>query len=316
MPAKKLEPPTVSYPSGSAKIGNTSWNLSGAIFPKDRVVGISQAVALSWKTLEVLIIKRDGGVDSCTESKLLSAQPSGSSFEDNLLAQLRSHGIVHKDCRVFVKETTWDADLTFDGMVDQFVEDIGGLYTPAPPILLVILPDQDEARYSAIKTAADCKTHVKTICCAWNKLSRSLTDASHAGNLSLKYWMKVGGYTHDVLLTPVSDKKKDELAGWLVLGADVTHPGTGATEGCPSVAAVVGSMNGTTHYPGSMRLQAGRQEVSRALSIFDSCANACHLAHQPIERNGRRVHCPLGLAKSAVSQRLTFLSRWCRRITV
>jgi hypothetical protein len=131
VPAKKLEPPTVSYPSGSAKIGNASWNLSGAIFPKGRVVGVSQAVALNWKTLEVLIIKRDGVGDSCSESKLLSAQPSGSSFEDILLAQLRSHGIVHKDSRLSVKETTWDTDLRFDGMVDQFVEDIGQLYTPA-----------------------------------------------------------------------------------------------------------------------------------------------------------------------------------------
>jgi hypothetical protein len=47
----------------------------------------------------------------------------------------------------------------------------------------------------------------------------------------------------------------------IIIGADVAHPLKGASPGCPSIASVVGSVDDEfVKYPGSMRLQMGRQE--------------------------------------------------------
>ncbi|CZT20221.1 uncharacterized protein RCC_06078 [Ramularia collo-cygni] len=48
----------------------------------------------------------------------------------------------------------------------------------------------------------------------------------------------------------------------IVVGADVTHPGRGSVQHCPSVAAVVASTDPfAVNYPGSMRLRRSKQEM-------------------------------------------------------
>jgi eukaryotic translation initiation factor 2C len=71
----------------------------------------------------------------------------------------------------------------------------------------------------------------------------------------MKANLKMGGINHSAF------SKCGNIADWLkttlVLGADVTHPGNGALLGCPSVAAVVGSVESTGgRFLGSIRLQS------------------------------------------------------------
>ncbi|KAF2851686.1 Piwi-domain-containing protein [Plenodomus tracheiphilus IPT5] len=70
------------------------------------------------------------------------------------------------------------------------------------------------------------------------------------GNLMMKVNLKAGGTNH------VNPDVSKLMADTLVLGADVTHPGTVALLGTPSIAAIVGSVD--QHggkFLGSMRLQ-------------------------------------------------------------
>ena len=79
----------------------------------------------------------------------------------------------------------------------------------------------------------------------------------------LKMNLKAAGINHTVnsnLIGPLGSFMKTAL----VLGADVTHPGPGSVPGCPSIAAIVGSVDQHAgRFLGSMRLQhIPRAEVS------------------------------------------------------
>lgn len=61
----------------------------------------------------------------------------------------------------------------------------------------------------------------------------------YMANIAMKANMKAGGINHTA--TGVSDW----LQNTLVVGADLTHPGSGAIENCPSISAVVSSVDET-----------------------------------------------------------------------
>jgi eukaryotic translation initiation factor 2C len=83
-------------------------------------------------------------------------------------------------------------------------------------------------------------------------------------NLCMKINMKGGGINHQVAFTA----GKLNLNKTIVFGADVTHPGASQCIGYPSIACVVASVDRYfMNYPGSMRLQAGRQEVNSLQSL-------------------------------------------------
>lgn len=77
----------------------------------------------------------------------------------------------------------------------------------------------------------------------------------------MKFNSKFGGTNHSTAAV------RSRMQKTLVLGADLSHPGPGSIHGCPSIAAIVGSVdeNGG-RFLGSMRLQIMDQtdrEVSR-----------------------------------------------------
>ena len=79
----------------------------------------------------------------------------------------------------------------------------------------------------------------------------------------MKVAIKLQG-TPQVLPTDAFSELKGQLSKLIVLGADVTHAGAGATPGTPSIAAVVGSKTDKlAGFLASMRLQPAKQEVSR-----------------------------------------------------
>ena len=80
-------------------------------------------------------------------------------------------------------------------------------------------------------------------------------------NIAAKLNVKAGGVNHRVDWSFLQRYNLSE--NLIVLGADVTHPGGGAVQGCPSIACIVGSV-GSQHDTllGSMSLQSSKQEVS------------------------------------------------------
>jgi eukaryotic translation initiation factor 2C len=137
-------------------------------------------------------------------------------------------------------------------------------------LILLVLQNKNQDLYSTFKYLADKVFGIPTIVIVersnfkksvWNPLG---LDA-YIGNVMMKANLKMGGINHSA----ASKLKEMWLANTLVLGADVTHPTNGALPGCPSVAAVVGSVESTGgRFLGSMRLQTeGGKEASRYASV-------------------------------------------------
>jgi hypothetical protein len=70
------------------------------------------------------------------------------------------------------------------------------------------------------------------------------------GNVMMKFNLKFGGINHSTAAV------RSRTMNTLVLGADLSHPGPGSINGCPSIAAIVGSVDDDGgRFLGSMRLQ-------------------------------------------------------------
>jgi eukaryotic translation initiation factor 2C len=79
----------------------------------------------------------------------------------------------------------------------------------------------------------------------------------------MKVNLKFGGINHST-----SDVRA-RIHKTLVLGADLSHPGPGAIFGCPSIAAVVGSVDDNGgKFLGSMRLQTKQDQTDREVRIL------------------------------------------------
>ncbi|KAF2141278.1 uncharacterized protein K452DRAFT_309060 [Aplosporella prunicola CBS 121167] len=130
-------------------------------------------------------------------------------------------------------------------------------YMKQAAVTLVLLPKGDDNDiYAAVKKACDAKG-LLTICTKGTP--SQLTNGQRLSNLALKYSLKTGGRPHDVDRKSSGSFPSEDT---MVLGADVTHPARGAVQGCPSVAAVVGSFDKHfINYAGSMRLQRSKSEI-------------------------------------------------------
>ncbi|TKA76812.1 hypothetical protein B0A49_03693 [Cryomyces minteri] len=131
-------------------------------------------------------------------------------------------------------------------------------------LILVVLERPHLDDYARIKTWGDTSAGVPTVCCTVGVLRKVLKNPGTGANIALKVNIKLGGVNHTVDSTGVPAAVA--LTGWsrgtMVVGADVTHPGPGSVKHCPSIAAVVASINeGCATFPGSMRLQKSRQEM-------------------------------------------------------
>ena len=127
--------------------------------------------------------------------------------------------------------------------------------------VLVVLPKHDYEVYSSIKRAADLQLGRHVVCSLASKMRKM--DVGTLANVAMKFNLKGGGVNHAVeeshLRTILDNSSR--TCQTIVIGADVAHPTGSARPGCPSIAAVVGSVDDNyLHYPGSMRLQLNRQE--------------------------------------------------------
>ncbi|KAH9829729.1 Protein SCO1, mitochondrial [Teratosphaeria destructans] len=110
--------------------------------------------------------------------------------------------------------------------------------------ILVMLGDRmSPNEYAEIKHCADTRAGLPSICVA---------KSNHAKLFNIK----LGGKNH------MLNNNGSIPNGTMIVGADVTHPGLGSVSHCPSAAAVVASNDpSAVVYPGSLRLQKGKDEM-------------------------------------------------------
>lgn len=130
-------------------------------------------------------------------------------------------------------------------------------------ILLVILPDVDRWLYARIKYYGDVAYGIHTVNSVRSKLQKDSGQAMYMANLALKFNIKGGGVCHTI----PNVLKKPLDSNTMLMGIDVTHPSPGSSEGAPSIASVVASVDEhLSQWPGSVRTQAGRQEMVAGLA--------------------------------------------------
>jgi eukaryotic translation initiation factor 2C len=135
--------------------------------------------------------------------------------------------------------------------------------SPRPRFVLCILPFNDVAIYNSIKTVADTKAGIHTVCCVGSKLMKEQRQDQYFGNVSLKFNLKAGG-TNQTLdpakLGVISEGKT------MVVGIDVTHPSPGSKDSAPSVAGIVASIDKFLgQWPSDFSIQESRKEMVSAL---------------------------------------------------
>ena len=144
--------------------------------------------------------------------------------------------------------------------------------------LLIVIPTADYDLYATIKRVAELQMGLKTVCCAGDKMVNFGRQKKRGGgpegiqncaNIALKLNIKGERDTHRIDRSAIPElygsgpvALAHQPANTIVLGADVTHPMGHCAPACPSIAAVVGSVDDDFgQFPGSMRLQRSRQEV-------------------------------------------------------
>jgi eukaryotic translation initiation factor 2C len=138
-----------------------------------------------------------------------------------------------------------------------------------PKLVILMLRNKDQDCYSTFKYLADMVFGFSSIVMveASNVRKREWAKTGldqYCGNLLMKANLKLGGINHTAEGRSAFGNIAEHLSNTLVLGAAVTHPSNGALLGCPSVAALVGSVEATGgRLLGCIRLQSeGSKEVS------------------------------------------------------
>jgi eukaryotic translation initiation factor 2C len=153
-----------------------------------------------------------------------------------------------------------------EGTNDQMIKDsFRRLYNAPtrPRFVLCVLPFNDVAIYNSIKTVADTKAGIHTVCVVGQKFMKEQRQEQYFGNISLKFNLKAGG------INQILDLPKMGIIGeakTMVFGIDVTHPSPGSKDGAPSVAAVVASIDKyLAQWPCRFAIQESRKEMVSAL---------------------------------------------------
>jgi eukaryotic translation initiation factor 2C len=127
-----------------------------------------------------------------------------------------------------------------------------------PNFVLVILPYNDVAIYNSVKTYADTKAGLHTVCVVGSKFMKTERQEQYFGNISLKFNLKAGGInqTVDPLKLGIISEGKT-----MVVGIDVTHPSPGSKDTAPSVAGIVASIDRVLgQWPATFAVQSERRQ--------------------------------------------------------
>jgi hypothetical protein len=188
---------------------------------------------------------------------------------EDFISQLQGHNF-----------DAWSGD-PFEQELPTLTAQLKEWFETSPPgdCGLILLEEKSFSNYATIKRYMDLDVGRVSVCAVGSKITDRDGSSVKKGpryqvlsNLALKLNMKRGGDNHWL-----QSSELDGLLGanrrktTMICGGDVTHPGAGSKLGCPSIACIVGSVDENfMNYPGSMRLQAGQQEVCMIPHRLDS----------------------------------------------
>ncbi|KAK4149163.1 ribonuclease H-like domain-containing protein [Chaetomidium leptoderma] len=162
-------------------------------------------------------------------------------------------------------DSSRDGNRRADGLVARFTQ----LRNQGYNLLFVLLPRKNTHDYSLIKTAADIKVGIQTVCMVeptivskCNLAPRSTRpfwfDSERFDNILLKANLKQGGVNHTLKFST-----SEILSKWraMVLGLDVTHPPPGAADTSPSIIGMVANVDGhLAQWPATICFQNRKNE--------------------------------------------------------
>lgn len=127
-----------------------------------------------------------------------------------------------------------------------------------PQLIVVVLPENGNDIYTAVKHFGDITVGVATQCLKSQKCFRA--KPQYYANVCLKVNVKLGGI--NTIPDPQSvSVLTDPRNPTIVMGADVIHPAPGS-DGRPSFTALVGNVDSdTAKYIATSRVQASRVEI-------------------------------------------------------
>ena len=137
-------------------------------------------------------------------------------------------------------------------------ERLGACKRAGIKLLIVVLPRKDIRLYQAIKRIGDIKKGLHTVCLVSETFCEG--RASYHGNVALKVNLKLGGINHGLQKHALGIIEENKT---MVVGIDVTHPSPGSSDNCPSVAAMVASVDEKLgQWPAILTLQRATQQVT------------------------------------------------------
>ncbi|CAJ0843547.1 6308_t:CDS:10, partial [Entrophospora sp. SA101] len=139
--------------------------------------------------------------------------------------------------------------------------------------MFIVLPDEDEKRYHAVKNTVDTILGIPSQCVQYDKIKKS--SQQYFANVSSKVNIRLGGINQSIDGINVPFWKNDHV---LLLGADVTHfTGQAGPTVMPSICAVVGSLDkqGGQYFPMIESQKVGQEKIEnisgmvyRILSVY------------------------------------------------
>nr|VWO97926.1 N/A [Ganoderma boninense] len=255
VPYRVLPPPTISYSGNTPqlRVQDAGWNMMNAKFH-------TGADMTDWA---VLLINENQRNEFQFRG---SEDPQLRTFLETFASKCTASGIKGAGKRPRI----WTADLPpirrdtpiRSGAIAEIGKKLEeGLKqdpTRKPSFILVLLPGIDKFVYPGIKQLADVRLGVHTVHMLLPKArgTRANIQDQYFSSVALKVNAKLGGVNHRLDAGSMRWLTGTGQKGTMVMGIDVTHPGTGSLPGTPSLAAVVASVDSEfVQFPASFALQ-------------------------------------------------------------
>ena len=253
VPYRILPPPTISY-NGAARprVQDAGWNMMDVKFHDG-------ADMTNWA---VLLVNESGGNRFQFKGP---GDPELRTFLQTFAAKCAASGI--KGADELPKSRIWSVDLPCvrqdtpirskaTAAIARTLKDaLKKNPNQKPSFILVLLPGADKLIYRGIKQLADVQLGVHTVhmLLPTARGTRASIQAQYFSNVALKVNAKLGGTNHKV---DAASMRWLTAQKTMMMGIDVTHPGTGCVPGTPSLAAVVASVDDHfVQFPTSFALQ-------------------------------------------------------------
>ena len=237
VPGRVLPPPKVNYKNSSADVRDGSWNML-------RVKFNTAATLKSWTTL---IISEAGVRQDYPDQNTLKPTM------DKFFQALKQIGISILPPQPGPPPIMVNGPAEFS-QIDNALKAIVGR---GFELAFVVLPTDNTPAYDYLKTVADTKAGLHTICSVSSKLAKEQNQ--YFNNVALKFNLKLGGTNQLVDNTRLGVINEGKT---MVIGIDVTHPSPGSASNAPSVAAMVATIDKSLgQWPAALRVQKGRDEM-------------------------------------------------------